>query len=152
MCSCVLVIKDWHHQVESLSLAISSRLLLILNIPSSKIYECIGKQYPGCKERLLLSAALGTGLGKELRDSWLKAGWRMILDQIREVPLTHRYSCPGILNSNRWLSTKGIIAKEQEAELDVVMIPLLKKRFPSSCAKGERKTKKTKRGRCSKRG
>lgn len=76
----------------------------------------------------------------------------MILDQIREVPLTHRYSCPGILNSNRWLSTKGIIAKEQEAELDVVMIPLLKKRFPSSCAKGERKTKKTKRGRCSKRG
>lgn len=43
----------------------------------------------------------------------------MILDQIREVPLTltHRYSCPGILNSNRWLSTKGILAKEQEAEL-----------------------------------
>lgn len=41
----------------------------------------------------------------------------MILDQIREVPLTltHRYSCPGILNSNRWLSTKGILAKEQEA-------------------------------------
>ncbi|GMN74735.1 hypothetical protein TIFTF001_053907 [Ficus carica] len=45
------------------------RLLLILNIPSSKINGCIGKQYPGCKERLLLSAALGTGLGKELRDS-----------------------------------------------------------------------------------
>lgn len=55
----------------------------------------------------------------------------MIFDQIREVPLTHRYSCRGILNSNRWLSTKGILAKEQEAELDVVMIPLLKKIFHS---------------------
>lgn len=63
----------------------------------------------------------------------------MILDQIREVPLTltHRYSCPGILNSNRWLSTKGILAKEQEAELDVVMIPLLKKLFLSPLAQEE---------------
>jgi len=63
----------------------------------------------------------------------------MILDQIREVPLTltHRYSCPGIFNSNRWLSTKGILAKEQEAELDVVMIPLLKKRFLSPLAQEE---------------
>lgn len=56
----------------------------------------------------------------------------MILDQIREVPLTltHRYSCPGILEFKSLVgpSTKGILAKEQEAELDVVMIPLLKKK------------------------
>lgn len=63
----------------------------------------------------------------------------MILDQIREVPLTltHRYSCPGIFHSNRWLSTKGILAKEQEAELDVVMIPLLKKLFLSPLVQEE---------------
>lgn len=85
------------------------RLQLILNIPSSKRNGCIGKQYPGCKERLLLSAAE--------RNYEIPDGWRMILDQIREVPLTltHRYSCPGIFHSNRW-STKDILAKEQEAE------------------------------------
>jgi len=56
----------------------------------------------------------------------------MILDQIREVPLTltHRYSCPGILNSNRWLDRllKAFFQKRKRN----VMIPLLKKRIPFS--------------------
>lgn len=52
----------------------------------------------------------------------------MILDQIREVPLTltHRYSCPGILNSNRWLDRllKAFFQKRKKRN---VMIPLKKK-------------------------
>ena len=52
----------------------------------------------------------------------------MILDQIREVPLTHRYSCPEILNSNRWLDRllKAFFQKRKK-----VMIQLLKKIFLS---------------------
>lgn len=69
---------------------------------------------------------IGKGITRFLTKSRLENDSRS--DQIREVPLTltHRYSCPGIFNSNRW-STKDILAKEQEAELDVIMIPLLKK-------------------------
>lgn len=56
----------------------------------------------------------------------------MILDQIREVPLTltHRYSCPGIFNSNRWLDRLLKAFLQKSKKRNIVMIPLLKKIRP----------------------
>ena len=59
-------------------------LLLILNIPSSKRNGCIGKQSNPPKDRLLLSAALGTGLGKALtRPASVKRSTRLTIQVLQ---------------------------------------------------------------------
>ena len=55
----------------------------------------------------------------------------MMIDQIRDVDTSVQLSGDFEFKSLVGPSTKGILAKEQEAELDVVMIPLLKQIFLS---------------------